>query len=163
MLPERETGKYLLKRMIMKRLAVILTAVALLAAWAPAWADNERPVSVEELPATAQQFLKSHFSQQEISYAKADEGIFDKEYTVYFTDGTKVEFAKSGEWKQVDCKYNEVPSAIVPQQIRDYADSHFRGRKINNIERGKRGYEVELDNGVDLTFDKQLRFVKMDD
>lgn len=147
----------------MKKLALILTGIALLAISGPARADNERPITVGELPAMAQQFLKTHFSSHQVSYAKAEEGIFDKDYTVVFTNGTKVDFAKDGAWKGVDCKHNMVPAGIVPQQIRDYAAKHFAGRRIISIDRNKRGYEVELDNGVDLTFDKQLRFVKMDD
>lgn len=52
-----------------------------------------------------------------------------------FVNGSKVEFAKDGAWKEVDCKYGEVPAAIVPQQIRDYVAKNFAGRKIVSIDR----------------------------
>lgn len=54
-----------------------------------------------------------------------DEELFDKDYKVVFVNGAKVEFAKNGEWKDVECKYGEVPAAIVPQQIRDYVTKNY--------------------------------------
>jgi hypothetical protein len=46
-----------------------------------------------------------------------------------FVNGAKVEFTKNGEWKDVECKYGEVPAAIVPQQIRDYVAKNYPDRK----------------------------------
>lgn len=147
----------------MKKLTVILAGIALLATAAPALADNDRPITVGELPAAAQQFLKAHFAGVDVSYSKVDEEMFDKDYKVVFVNGSKVEFDKDGQWSDVDCKYGEVPAAIVPQQIRDYVAKHFGGRKITQIDRDKRDYEVELDNGLDLKFDMKFRLIKMDD
>ena len=80
-----------------------------------------------------------------------------------FVNGAKVEFTKNGEWKDVECKYGEVPAAIVPQQIRDYVAKNFAGRKIVSIDRDKRDWEVKLDNGLDLKFDLQFRLIEIDD
>lgn len=147
----------------MKKLTFILAGIALLATSAPALADNDRPITVGELPAAAQQFLKAHFAGVDVSYSKVDEEMFDKDYKVIFVNGSTVEFAKDGQWREVDCKYGEVPAAIVPQQIRDYVAKNFAGRKITKIDRDKRDYEVELDNGLDLKFDMKFRLIKMDD
>lgn len=147
----------------MKKLTVILAGIALLATAAPALAGNDRPITVGELPAAAQQFLKAHFAGVDVSYSKVDEEMFDKDYKVIFVNGSTVEFAKDGQWREVDCKYGEVPAAIVPQQIRDYVAKNFAGRKITKIDRDKRDYEVELDNGLDLKFDMKFRLIKMDD
>ena len=40
---------------------------------------------------------------------------------------------------------------------------NFAGRKIVSIDRDKRGYEVKLDNGLDLKFDPKFRLVEIDD
>ena len=92
-----------------------------------------------------------------------DEELFDKDYKVVFVNGAKVEFTKNGEWKDVECKYGEVPAALVPQQIRDYVAKNFAGRKIVSIDRDKRGYEVKLDNGLELKFDLKFRLIEVDD
>lgn len=109
----------------MKKLMMILAGAALLATSAPAFAGNDRPIAVGELPAVSQEFIKTHFAGVEVSFSKVDEELFDKDYKVVFVNGAKVEFAKNGEWKDVECKYGEVPAAIVPQQIRDYVTKNY--------------------------------------
>ena len=138
----------------MKKLMMILAGAALLATSAPAFAGNDRPIAVGELPAVSQEFIKTHFAGVEVSFSKVDEELFDKD--------SKVEFAKNGEWKDVECKYGEVPAAIVPQQIRDYVTKNYPKNKIVAIDRDRRDYEVELDNGLDLKFDLKFRLIDID-
>ena len=142
----------------MKKLTIIFASLALMASTLTAFAGNDRIITVAELPAVSQQFIKTHFAGVEVSYVK-----FDKDYKVVFVNGSKVEFAKNGQWTDVDCKYGEVPAAIVPQQIRDRVAKDFAGRKIVSIDRDKRGYEVALDNGLDLKFDMKFRLIEVDD
>ena len=97
----------------MKKLMMILAGTALMVTSAPAFAGNDRPIAVGELPATAQQFIKAHFAGVEVSLSKVDEELFDKDYKVVFVNGAKVEFTKNGEWKDVECKYGEVRAASV--------------------------------------------------
>ena len=106
--------------------------------------------------------IRDSFKAVEVSYAKVDEELFDKDYKVVFVNGSKVEFAKDGAWKEVDCKYGEVPAAIVPQQIRDYVTKNYPKNKIVAIDRDRRDYEVELDNGLDLKFDLKFRLIDID-
>ena len=147
----------------MKKFTILLASLALMASTLTAFAGNDRIITVAELPAVSQQFIKAHFAGVEVSYAKVDEEMFDKDYKVVFVNGSKVEFAKNGQWTDVDCKYGEVPAAIVPQQIRDHVAQHFAGRKIVSIDRDKRGYEVKLDNGLELKFDLKFRLIEVDD
>ena len=147
----------------MKKFTIILASLALMASTLTAFAGNDRIITVAELPAVSQQFIKAHFAGVEVSYAKVDEEMFDKDYKVVFVNGSKVEFAKNGQWTDVDCKYGEVPAAIVPQQIRDHVAQHFAARKIVSIDRDKRGYEVKLDNGLELKFDLKFRLIEVDD
>ena len=81
----------------MKKLMMILAGAALLATSAPAFAGNDRPIAVGELPAVSQEFIKTHFAGVEVSFSKVDEELFDKDYKVVFVNGAKVEFAKNGE------------------------------------------------------------------
>ena len=46
----------------MKKLMMILAGAALLATSAPAFAGNDRPIAVGELPAVSQEFIKTHFA-----------------------------------------------------------------------------------------------------
>lgn len=147
----------------MKKYTILLTALFVAYSAFPAFADNDRIITVEELPAPARQFVDTYFRGVEVSYAKVDEEWFDKEYKVVFVNGAKVEFLEDGLWKELDCKYGEVPAAAVPRQIADEVARLFPGRKIVSIDRGRRDYEVGLDNGLELTFDRKFRLTEMDD
>jgi len=47
-------------------------------------ASNDRPVTFEQLPQKAQQFIKQHFPNLQISIAKQDMDLTDKNYDVIF-------------------------------------------------------------------------------
>ena len=147
----------------MKKFTILLASLAVMASSVPAFAGKDRIITVGELPAVARRQRQMCIRDSEVSFSKVDEELFDKDYKVVFVNGAKVEFAKNGEWKDVECKYGEVPAAIVPQQIRDYVAKNFAGRKIVSIDRDKRDWEVKLDNGLDLKFDLQFRLIEIDD
>lgn len=147
----------------MKKITILLASLAIVASSLPVFAGKDRIITVGELPAVAQQFVQTHFKTVGVSYAKVDEELFDKDYKVVFVDGSKIEFARDGAWKEVECKYGEVPATVVPQQIRDYVAANFAGRRIVGIDRDKLDWEVKLDNGIDLKFDRQFRLTEIDD
>lgn len=147
----------------MKRLSLLLSVLFVTASTLPALAGNDRLITVGELPVAAQRLLDTHFKEVGISYAKVDEEWFDKEYKVVLLDGSKIEFVRSGAWKEIDCKYGEVPAGAVSAPIRDCVAARFPGRRIICIERDRRNCEVKLDNGLELEFDADFRLVDIDD
>lgn len=147
----------------MKKFTILLAALLAVCTTVVALAGNDRMISVGELPASSQQFINTYFKGLEVSYAKVDEELFDKSYKVLFVDGSKVEFRRNGDWKEIECKYGEVPAGIVPRPIRDCVSTRFAQRRIISLDRDRRGYDVELDNGLDLEFDSSFRLVDIDD
>ena len=78
-------------------------------------------------------------------------------------NGAKLEFGRKGAWEKVECKYDAVPEALVPEAVRDYVARQFVGHRITCIERERHDYEVELDNGFELKFDLEGRLIDFDD
>lgn len=144
----------------MKKLLAIV--MAMLVCVAVVKADNEVPVTVNELPATAQTFINTHFKDKKVALAKKETGFFELSYDVIFTDGNKLEFDRNGNWKEVNCKYSSVPAAVVPQQISDYVKANYAGINILSIEKDDREYEVRLANRVELTFTLQFQLLDID-
>lgn len=140
-------------------------AVALLfAGIVGAYADGkERPISVDQLPKAAQEFVNTHFKDLTVAYVVADRDLVKEEYEIVFTDRTEVDFRENGEWKSVDRKYAALPEAIVPQQIRDYmVAQRYDNLEVRKIERKAYGWEVELSNGIEIEFDKNFKVVDID-
>ena len=138
----------------MKKLLVVLLGVMTL----NVFAANDRPVTFQQLPQKAQTFITTHFSGVEFLSATVDD-----DYEVYLANGTKVEFTLQGEWKEVKCPGSAVPAAIIPAAISKYVKANFPNSTIVKIEKKYSGYEIELNNDMELKFDKNGRFLSYDD
>jgi hypothetical protein len=146
----------------MKKLLLLLVCVA--AVHATSKADNDRPISFEQLPAESQQMIKRHFPNQSVALVKKDCDFLEKSYEVIFTNSNKVEFDKRGIWKEINCKYTEMPPEVVPEQIANYVRTNYSALKITKIERKSRNrHEIELVNGLELEFDANFIVIDIDD
>ncbi|MDL2305823.1 PepSY-like domain-containing protein [Bacteroides sp. OttesenSCG-928-D19] len=146
----------------MKKVLLMILIVLGTMQWAKA--SDVVTQDLKKLPTTAQNFLSQHFPQTRISYVKIEkEFLSGKEYEVVLTSGTEVTFNGKGEWKEVDSKRASVPANIIPLTIRDYVKTNFADNIITQIEKEKRGYEVELDNDLTLKFTNEGRLISIDD
>ena len=146
----------------MKKILLTLVAIFSVGIFS-ATADNDRVINKSQLPAPAQQFLNEHFAGVDLTYAKEERDIFKHSFEVRLTDGTKIEFTSKGEWDEVECRFGEVPAAIVPQAIKEYIDKNYAGAKVLYIEKDRNDYEVKLSNRLELKFDKDFNIYDIDD
>ncbi len=125
---------------------------------------KEQQIQFSELPQKAQTFVKTHFSQGEVaSVWKDTEYLIVEDYTVVLNNGTEIEFYPSGEWKEVKARGTQIPAKIIPGSISQYVSQQFSGNNIKKISKKRYGYEVELTGGTDLEFDKNGKFLRIDD
>ena len=125
-------------------------------------AGNDKPINVNELPAKAQTLLTKHFKGQKVMLATIESGVISRSYDVVLRNGTKLEFDKKGNLTEIDCKQGIVPSQLIPQPIKTYLKENYRGETVRKIEWNKKEYEVELTNGIDLTFNKHFQLIDID-
>ncbi len=145
----------------MKKLFLLL--VVSIVGMVPMLADNDKMITREELPEKVQMFLTQHFEGIEVLYAKADRdmGVVTS-YDVVLKGDVKVEFNRSGDWTSVDCEKGQVPNGVLPLGVLVYVGKRFAGAYVVEIEKGLRGYEVKLSNDIDLEFDKDGKFLRVD-
>lgn len=142
----------------------IATAVLLASIVSATAGNQERPSTVDKLPANARQFLLQHFSGLNVAFVVEDPKMIGSEYEVTYTDRTEVDFNPQGEWTSVERKYSAVPSSVVPKQIADYvAKGNFTNQWIKKIERNAYSWEIELNNGLEIEFDMQFNVIGFDD
>ena len=128
----------------------------------PANADNNKPIKVTDLPVKAQTVLSQHFNNQKVNFASIESGIIDKNYDVVLQNGTKLEFDKKGNVTEIDCKQGAVPEKLIPQAINTYLQENHFGQTVRKIEFNKNEYELELSNGIDITFNKHFQVIDID-
>jgi hypothetical protein len=56
-----------------------------------------------------------------------------------------------------------VPAKIVPAKISKYVHKNYPNVLIKEIQKERRKYEVSLSNGLDLDFNLNGKFLKIDD
>ena len=125
-------------------------------------AGNDKPISVNALPAKAQTLLNNHFNGQKVMLATIESGVINKSYDVVLQNGTKLEFDKKGNLTEINCKQGIVPALLIPQAIKNYLKDNYAGQSVKKIEMNKNEYEVELTNGLDLTFNKHFQLIDID-
>ena len=146
----------------MKKIVLLLVAI-FSAGILIAEANNDKLIDKKQLPEPAQKFIESHFAGVGITYAKEEWHILFSSYEVKLADGTKIEFTNKGEWDEVDCRFGEVPAAIIPQAIKEYINKNFAGEKVLYIEKDRNDYEIKLSNRLELKFDKNFNIYDIDD
>ena len=143
---------------------ILLVVALLFAGIATANANPERPITIDQLPKTAQEFLAAHFKDLTVAYAVAEQKFTGTEYEVVYTDRTEVDFRSDGQWDSVERKYSAIPDSIVPQQIRDFvAKNNYPGQFIKKIERNAYTWEIELSSDIEIKFDVHFNVIDIDD
>ena len=126
-------------------------------------ADRDRIISPNELPAAAQTFVTQYFPDQTISFVKKDIELGKTSYEVRLEDGTEIDFNSKGEWDKVERHFQAVPDALIPQHIAAAVQERFPNATIVKIDKERGGYDVELNNELELKFNKNGRLVSIDD
>lgn len=145
----------------MKRIITFVTC--LIAFVGISKADDDRPITIEQLPQKAQTFIQKHFPKKEISLAKMEKDFWNKKYKIVFVNGDKVEFNNNGDWKEVDCNFSEVPMEIIPAPIRENIALKYPKAKILKIERDSHEYEIKLNNRLELKYNTEFQLIDIDD
>lgn len=148
----------------MKKFTLAIMMMLSAAGFAASASDHvTRDVSV--LPQAALQTLHTDFAGQTVSFIKVDRDLGRiSEYDVVLDNGTEVNFTRSGQWKEVDtARGSSVPQSMVPEAIASYVSRNIPKARIVGLERHRRGYDVELSNGVDMKFDAKGKFLRYDD
>ncbi len=126
-------------------------------------ADRDRIISPNELPAAAQAFVTQYFPDQTISYAKKEIDHMRTNYEVRLEDGTEISFTSKGDWDKVERHFQAVPEALIPPHIAAAVQERFPNASIVKIDKERGGYDVELNNELELKFNKNGRLVSVDD
>lgn len=143
----------------MKKLfAITLVALTMLIT-----ACDDKPVLPSQLPPQITAFVQQNFPGRTISFAQKDYVFFGSKYDVVLDDATSIEFDTDNMWDKIDCQFKPVPATVIPAPITTTATANFPGAIIVSIDHEHYGYEVKLNNGLELKFNKQGALIDMDD
>ncbi len=136
----------------------LLMAVVVLTSLTMSADDDDRVITYDQLPQAAQTFLKANFATKAPLLVTAD---WD-DFTIRYESGEKIEFDKNGNWKDIECYNSKVPNEAVPAQISTYISQNYPGKSVIKIERHRSVYEVKLNNGMEIEFNRNFQVIDMD-
>ena len=139
----------------MKKIFAILLSVFMLGMFA----SCDRMISPDKLPAQAKQFIAANFNGVNVLSVQRD-GLG---YDVILANGTSMEFSRNGQWTKVDCGLNPLPEGILPANIPQYVTTNFPANYATQIKYDDRRYEVDMNNDLELRFDKNGNYIGFDD
>lgn len=125
--------------------------------------DFEKNITLNDLPETAQSFLKEFFAGNQIE--KIERQVIGSVimYEVDLKSGFEIMFDSKGVWQEVSAPSNKsIPSGIAPALVESYVMVNYPDYGINEINKTGSGYNVELTgNGPELEFDAEGNFVRV--
>lgn len=136
----------------------VLCSSVLLAVWG---CDSERVITREELPEPARMYIQNHFIDHAVLQALKDRDAMSVGYEVILEGGYQLYFDRQGEIQGIDGT-SALPDGTVPSSIAQYVRTNFPDQQLVEWKRDGRTDNVELDNGVELEFDQDGNFLRMD-
>ncbi|MBQ8645561.1 MAG: PepSY-like domain-containing protein [Bacteroidales bacterium] len=115
----------------MKKIMIVL--VSLFAFLFTAKASDDKPITFEQLPQLAQEFVKKYFADRTPSLVTVDQEMAGKSYDVIFSNGDDIEFDRQGVWTSIESRNEEVPDAVVTNQILYYVNNNYKDSEIINL------------------------------
>lgn len=144
----------------MKQLFTIITIFVLSLSCAKA---DDKPTSFHLLPAAAQTFVNTNYSDVKVLYITVDDDLIRPDYKVALVNGVEIQFNYNGNLEKIEAKKTGVPENIIPVQIMTYVRNHYPDAFVTEYEIDVRHYEVKLSNRLELTFNKNFNVIELDD
>lgn len=143
---------------------ILFLAIALIASSLTFSAAADEAIQPSQLPKAARMFIAKFFPSDKVVKAEKDRDIFSVYYEVDLSSGAEINFDAKGHWQEISCKkaQSAVPTPILPQNITTYVNSNYPGQYVAKIERKYNKYEIDLSNGIELIFDKDGNFIRVD-
>lgn len=126
--------------------------------------DRETIINAADLPAQVGTFVTAYFPNatyltiKKQNRADNDGSIYD----VFLTNGFEIDFDAAGNWIDIDGNHQAIPVELIPEKISTYVTDNYPGLFVTSIDNEPSYIDVELSNNLDLIFDKQGNFLRID-
>ena len=120
-------------------------------------------ITAQVFPGKAKKFIEAYYPEQKIAAIQTDR--YFSEYEVILDNRVYIQFDKKGNLLEI--KGSNINLNILPLEILNLVDIKFPDSKVIKYEIenfGKRyeTYEITLDNGVELEFNKNFICIDID-
>jgi len=121
----------------------------------------------EQLPKNVKDYIDKEFPSENITFVDKDKDLMpwnnEDMYEVHFSSGLEVVFSKTGKVTEIEAaKGQKIPEQVLPTSIVSYVKTNYPQASVKSWDVDGNDQDVELSNGVDLEFDKNGKFLRVD-
>ncbi|MBK6967535.1 MAG: PepSY-like domain-containing protein [Bacteroidales bacterium] len=124
---------------------------------------QDKVVPYSQIPSGIKSFITTHFPKHSVAQSEIDtEGLgFSKQYEINLNDGTELKFNNKNQIIAIEGK-SKLPESVIPEKIRKYIATNYPNNAITDWEIDGKNQQISLDNDLELEFNKNGDFVKID-
>ncbi len=126
--------------------------------------DKETVLADNNIPSEIKSYVSTHFPTNTIVQAIKDKDGLSKSYDVILDGGFKLEFNKSYNITDVEStnKTTKLPDSVIPAKLLAYVAANYPNNTIVSWELDDKNQQIELNNGLDLEFNMNGDFLRID-
>ena len=111
----------------------------------------------------AQSFIKKFFNVDDVSHIQRERDGMQMDYNVYLKGGIEIDFDHQGNLESIDCQRSSIPNGVLPELIANHILLNYPDYFAVEYVIDYRHLKVELNNGLELIFDLEGHFIRIDD
>jgi len=128
-----------------------------------ACARGKQPMAFAKLPQAIQDAVLAHFTADQVQLATCEKTMPKHyEYELRIADGTKLEYNQNAQLVEISNKAG-IQTAFVPEKVLTYITETFPNSVITEYKVSPLKQAVELNDDIELVFDKHGKFLRIDD
>jgi len=123
--------------------------------------DKETILNENDIPVEIKTYVETHFPASKILQCVKDKDGLELNYDVIIEGNFKLEFNKKKEIESID-GVTQLPDSVIPAKILNYVQTNYASNFITDWDLDRNDQQVELDNGLELKFNKSGDFLRID-
>ena len=126
-----------------------------------ACARGKQPVAFQNLPEMVKSAVLKNYSDTLVQYITWEKTIGKDKYEFLLQDGTKMEYYENGQLHKIKSLAG-VPDVLIPEPVLKYVRATFPHANITEFKSESLSQEVELNNDIELVFNRRGDFLRID-
>lgn len=126
--------------------------------------DYDHKITPQELPEAARAFVTANFpdAQYQLTEKQNAADSDGSIYEVLLSNRFEIDFDIDGNWIDIDGNNQPIPPTLIPAKIKDYITANYTSHNAVKFDREKSHIKIELSNDIDLIFDLEGNFLRID-
>lgn len=148
-----------MKKNIWNRLLTVTTWLFVLPVL---FASCEKTTVLDSVPAEIRSYVTAHFPANTILQTVKNVDGTEITYDVILSESIFLEFNRKKEITEIDAT-TALPDDVIPDNILNYVNINYPDNFIIGWElKDKKNQQIDLNNGLELLFDKSGNFIRLD-